>query len=72
MVEFLQNYGIWIVIGMFFSFMLWRSVRGHGAGCCGDGHEHVPEKVTGKEQPGTGKHDSMRISESMTPVSRIY
>jgi len=58
MAEFLQNYGIWIVIGLFFTFMIWRSVRGHGAGCCGGEHEHAPEKAIEKEQQGEGKHSS--------------
>ncbi|OGO18996.1 MAG: hypothetical protein A2144_12540 [Chloroflexi bacterium RBG_16_50_9] len=55
MVEFLQNNGIWIVIGLFFSFMLWRSIRRQGMGCCGGGREHAPEKVMDKEPPGKGK-----------------
>jgi hypothetical protein len=54
--EFLQNYGIWIVIGLLFSLMLWRSVRGHGAGCCGE-HEHAPEKVIDKQKHGTDAID---------------
>ena len=53
--EFLQNYAVWIVIGLFFSFMLWRSVRGHGAGCCG-GHEHAPEKVFKEKQETDKSH----------------
>ncbi len=39
MAEFLQNYGIWIVLGLLFLFML----RGHahgGGGCCGGDHQH--------------------------------
>lgn len=46
MTEFLQGYGILILIGLFFSFMLWRRIRGHGGmGCCGGGHLHEPETM---------------------------
>jgi len=35
MIEFLQSYGIWILLGLFFLLML----RGHGHGmCCGMGN----------------------------------
>ena len=58
MAEFLQGYGILIFIGLFFSLMLWRSIRGHGMGCCGGGHQHDPETVNEEEQQETGKHRS--------------
>ena len=58
MVEFLESYGLWIFLGLFFSLMLWRSIRGKSVGCCGGGHEHVPEKVIGNEQQETNKHNS--------------
>lgn len=35
MTEFLQSYGIWILLGLFFLLML----RGHGM-CCGIGNHH--------------------------------
>ena len=57
MAEFLQSYGILIFIGLFFSLMLWRSIRGHGMSCCG-GHQHEPETVNEEEQQETGKHSS--------------
>ena len=58
MVEFLASYGLWILLGLLFSFMLWRSIRGKSAGCCGGGHQHVPEKVIWKEQQEERKHSS--------------
>ncbi len=58
MAEFLQSYGIWIFFGLLFSLMLWGRTRGHGMGCCGGGHQHVPEMVKEEERPGTGKHSS--------------
>lgn len=44
--EFLQSYGIWIVVGLFFLLMIFGR-RGHGMGCgmgCG-GHEQEPKKA---------------------------
>ena len=58
MAEFIQSYGIVILIGLLFSLMLWRSIRGKSVGCCGGGHQHVPEKVIGKEQQETNTHNS--------------
>jgi len=50
MAEFLQNYGILVLIGLFFSFIFWRRIRKHsGMGCCGGEHRHESETV---EQDG--------------------
>lgn len=47
MLDFLQSYGIWIVLGLLFLFMLRGHARG-GGGCCGGDHQHDKdsEKVT--------------------------
>ena len=37
MIEFLQNYGLWIALGGVF-FAMHR----FGMGCCGGGHQHKP------------------------------
>lgn len=54
MTVFLQNYGIWIVAGLLFLFMM----RGHthGGGCCGgiDSLEHN-QKPPSKEHEGEEK-----------------
>lgn len=52
MVEFLQSYGILIFIGLFFSLMIWRTIRGHGMGCCGGGHQREHETVKQEDQTG--------------------
>ncbi|MCL5074664.1 MAG: hypothetical protein M1136_03295 [Chloroflexi bacterium] len=61
--EFLQGYGIWIVFGLFFLFMMWGQSRGHGGMGCGmGGHQHNPPQnpEVGKEedQQGSGKHNA--------------
>lgn len=48
--EFLQNYGLFIFIGLFFALMFWRQARGSG-GCCGGEHQH--ETVKKDDQTGT-------------------
>ncbi len=58
MVEFLESYGLWIFLGLFFSLMLWRGIRGHGVGCCGGGHQHVHEKVIGEKREENSKSSS--------------
>jgi|GEM_PF-6604846 len=58
MVEFLGSYGLLILLGLLFSLMLWRSIRGKSAGCCGGGYQHVPEKFIENEQQGKRKHSS--------------
>ncbi len=55
MEEFLQSYGALIFLGLLFSLMLWGHVRGHGAGCCGSGHQHEAETQKKDEQ---GNHQS--------------
>ncbi len=58
MVEFLKSYGIWIILGLLFLFML----RGHahgGGGCCGGGHQHNQDESEKKErQQESGKQGS--------------
>ena len=59
MVDFLQSYGIWIGLGLFFLLML-RSHR-HGGGCGmshGSREEHHNSEQTGtdKRNTGTGCH----------------
>ena len=50
MAEFL-GYGILIFIGLFVGLMLWRRVRGHDGGCCGDcGHQYAHEATKNDEQ----------------------
>jgi hypothetical protein len=47
--EFLQTYGIWIVVGLFFLLMIFgRRGHGMGGGCCG-GPEQEPKKPGEKE-----------------------
>ena len=46
MIEFLQNYGLWIALAAVF-FIMHR----FGMGCCGGGH-HQNLANRGKEQPG--------------------
>ena len=52
MIEFLQNYGLWIVLaGVFFA------MHRFGMGCCGGGHHQRPsEPAQGvpRETPGEG------------------
>jgi hypothetical protein len=55
MADFFETYGIWIIIGLFFVYLLWRNVKGHSSGCCGGTHENVPEKVDKEGEPGAGK-----------------
>ncbi len=44
MVEFLQSYGIFILLGLIVALVLFRR-QGHGmGGCCGGGHEPDREK----------------------------
>jgi len=58
MSEFLQSYGIWIVVGLMFLLMIFGR-RGHGMGCCG-GHEQEPGKTEEKKdgQKQEEKHSS--------------
>lgn len=62
MPEFLQSYGIWIIFGLLFLFML--RGRGHEMGCGMGGHQHNPEQnpEAGAEkeegQPKSGRHSS--------------
>jgi hypothetical protein len=39
MIEFLQNYGLWIALGGVFVVM-----HRFGMGCCGGGHRHILTK----------------------------
>ncbi len=52
MVEFLQNYGLWIVLlGVFFA------MHRFGMGCCGGGHHQRPAEPTQRipgGNPGEG------------------
>ena len=57
MAEFFNTYGIWIIIGLLFVYLVWRNVKGHNSGCCGGEHQHVPEKID-KEEPASGKSSS--------------
>lgn len=52
MMEFLQNYGLWVFLGILLSLMVWRNVRGHGAGCCGGVHQHGDEAIKKDDQRG--------------------
>lgn len=60
MTEFIQTYGLWILLGGIFVAMHW-----FGMGCCGGGHRHgqLPkgDAKTGEEPPaasGKGKSGS--------------
>ena len=58
MAEFFETYGIWIIIGLLFTFLVWRNVKGQSSGCCGGGHQHVPEKVDKESVQDSGKSNS--------------
>lgn len=60
MAEFLQSYGLWILLGLIFLLMMWGRVRGRGmgGGCCGTGgqqHDHQQDagdkKKEGQQKP---------------------
>lgn len=55
MAEFL-GYGILIFIGLLVGLMLWRRVRGHGTGCCGEcsdhGYQHEHGEIKNNDQTG--------------------
>jgi hypothetical protein len=53
MVEFLQNYGIWMFFGLLFSLMWWGQTHGYGMNCCGD-HQREPMTVR-KEDPSVSE-----------------
>ncbi len=57
MVEFLQTYGIWIILGLLMLLML----RGHGAGCCGGGR-HQQHDRNEKDTAANGKSGDSRSS----------
>lgn len=56
MIEFLQNYGLWIALGAVF-FTMHR----FGMGCCGGGHRH-PSTQIGKGAADGGT-DAEKLSE---------
>ena len=59
MIEFLQNYGIWILLGLFFLLML----RGHGHGmCCGMGSHHKHHGGDKQSKTSGGDTDGGRPS----------
>jgi hypothetical protein len=61
--EFLSSYGLWVIFGLFFLFMMWGHGRGRGGMGCGMGsHQHKPgqdPKVEAEEgQPRSGRTGS--------------
>ncbi len=57
MLEFLQTYGVWILLGLFFIAMM-RSHGSHGGMGCGMGnHDHESQSTTGTTG-GTARRDS--------------
>ncbi len=58
MSEFLNSYGIWIILGLLFLLML-RSLAHGGGGCCGSGYKRVPVESEKKDgQQNSDKHGS--------------
>jgi len=55
MTEFLQNYGLWILLGVIFLAMNW-----FGLGCCGGGHSH--RRDAGKGDTGAEKKVPEQVS----------
>ncbi len=58
MTEFLQSYGIWIIFGLLFLFML--RGRGHGMGCGMGGHYNRD----GEQKRGAG---GIRVDDDHRP-----
>ena len=67
--EFLQAYGVWIVFGLFFLFML----RMHGGGGCGMGHDqHSGHQEPKPKDAGTDAQQKAETARATGPSGHYH
>lgn len=66
MIEFLHNYGLWIVLaGVFFA------MHRFGAGCCGAGHHRILPRAD-KALPGETARDEKTSETASRPTRNCH